>query len=623
LFTLDPAQPGVLLALDALPATAAALGDLLDPDSRLSLPEQLDLLGWLRGQDAFDEDGDGNALEARGWLLADVLHSRPAAVNYGARPGTGYSPENPDIRLFFGSNDGFFHSLRNTLPGAAGVESGREDWAFIPPVLLARQARLATAGAGRAPPQLYGMDGEPVVFLRDLDHDGNIETDEGDSVWVFIGQRRGGSALFAFDVSNPDQPRFMWTRSNASPGFEQLGLTFSTPRVSLLDLGAAAPTPVLVFGGGYHGGWENARRVGKDAGSVQDPLGNGVYVVDAATGALIWRAVGPGAATAPVTGPGALAVPGLVHSIPSAVTVIDGDRNGVDDRAYVGDSGGTVWRIDLTEYRHRQPGTSVTDARNWRVTALAALGGAGVDDRRFFHAPDVVQSRDEAGNYDGVVILSGNRAAPRQKTVRNFAYLLKDRPAAAALPAGSGDTAAAVLAHAALADIGATCNTSAAPACTALDLAAGWRLELTAPGEKGLSTPLVSNGVIVFTSYVPPVQTNGTACDATTGSGRVYAVRLANGAPALSQLTAGGIRVATDAARFRPIGPGLHGDIVPYRGGGGAASPAPGAGDGSSGRDSSAEVLVPGAGSDGTRLFHIPGRTRWRAYWREEEVDGF
>ena len=48
-------------------------------------------------------------------------------------------------------------------------------------------------------------------------------------------------------------------------------MTFSTPRVARLDLGAAAPTPVLVFAGGYHGGWAGAARVGRTRARAPTP----------------------------------------------------------------------------------------------------------------------------------------------------------------------------------------------------------------------------------------------------------------------------------------------------------------------------------------------------------------
>ena len=109
LYTLDPDQPGELLPFDASPARFDALATYLDPTGALSEADGLDLMRWIRGQDSYDEDGDGDRFEARRWLIGDLLHSRPLAINYGAPRGSGYSAGNPDIRIFFGTNDGVLH----------------------------------------------------------------------------------------------------------------------------------------------------------------------------------------------------------------------------------------------------------------------------------------------------------------------------------------------------------------------------------------------------------------------------------------------------------------------------------------------------------------------------------
>ena len=604
LFTLNPDEPGEMLALDASRGTQSALSALLDPADLLAAEDELNLIRWIRGQDSFDADGDADRTESRDWLLADPMHSRPLAVNYGARPGTAYSDANPDIRIFFGTNDGIFHILQNTTP--AGAESGRESWAFIPPEMLGMQSRLARNSISAMQSHPYGLDGEAVSLVNDRDGNGAIELDQGDSVWVFIGQRRGGSGLYAFDVSDPDNPRYMWKLDNASPGFEQMALSFSTPRVARLDLGEAEPTPVLVFAGGYNGGWQGSQRVGKDAGAGNDLIGNAIYVVNPADGRLIWRAVGPDGGAAPDSDQRRLFVPGLVDSIPSPVTLVDADHNGVDDRAYVGDSGGNVWRIELTEYEHRQADTEVTDASNWHLTRLATLGGAAEDDRRFFHAPDVVQSRDGFGEYDGVVMVSGNRADPREIQTRNYAYLLKDRRTADHGSA-SQDSSFTRIGHGQLADITGACISDSSRDCMEAELEPGWKLALQTPGEKGLSTPLVSNGKVLFTSYVPSAESHqgdsledaANTCIPRVGHGRIYAVNLRNGSPSMTR--SGEIRLpeAEDATRFLSIGPGLPGAVQPLHNG----------------------VLIPGGTLQDGALASVPGRTWWRAYWREEEVD--
>jgi type IV pilus assembly protein PilY1 len=593
LFTRDPALPDQLIALDAVAGTAQ-LGPYLDSDDRLAQEQEIALIGWIRGRDAFDEDGDGDRVESRPWLMGDLIHSRPLVISYGARPGTRYSDDNPDVRLFFGTNDGIFHIVRNTLGQGVDKESGGESWAFIPLELLAMQSQLASNQALVPHRHLYGMDGEALALIQDRDLDGNIEPGQGDLVWVFVGQRRGGRAIYAFDMTNPDNPQFKWQISHRTPGFEQLAMTFSTPRVARLDLGSVTPSPVLIFGGGYNGGWNGDARVGKDAGSGSDLIGNAIYVVDADTGELVWKAIGPDGGSAPVPGSTIHFVPALTDSIPSPLTVVDADDDGIADRAYVGDSGGNVWRVQFGERAGQEPGVTGTGPATWRVSRLAALGGEGSDDRRFFHAPDFVRSRDSAGLYHGILVVSGNRAAPADTGVNNYAYLLKDRLAMSG--SESGDPPAPLSLND-LADVTSACGLQEQAACAPADLAHGWKLALAAPGEKGVSSPLVSNGRVLFTSYVPADDAGPEACSPALGSGRAYLVKLANGSAGLPP--AGELEPPGARYRHVDIGPGIPAEVVPY-------------GD---------RVLVPGKGIDGSPFVTIPGPTRWRVYWREEGVD--
>ena len=597
LFTEDPDNRGALLPLDADMPELASISGYLDPQDQLPEAGERRLIRWVRGQDAFDIDGDGLTQEPRSWLMGDIQHSRPLVVNYGARPGTGYSLENPDIRLFFGANDGLFRILKNTEAGDPGRESGRETWGFIPLELLRLQSVLAQNLVGPGMPHPYGMDGEAVALVEDQDRDGTIEAQDGDRVWVFIGQRRGGRNMFAFDMTDPDNPRFKWKINNESPGFGQLALTFSTPQVTHLDFDGGAARPVLVFAGGYNGGWDGVSRAGKDAGDESDLIGNAIYIVDADDGSLIWRAVGPATGAQPGNSTELYFAPGMTDSIPSPVTVIDSNGNGLADRAYVGDSGGKLWRIELTEYRLRKPGTEPRDAGNWYVRLLADLGGSGRADRRFFHAPDYVRTRDEQGDYDGLVIVSGNRADPLEELSENFAYLIKDRLTGVAGGDADPDAPAQaipVTSHEDLIDVSRLCVSGEEQECLAADLAPGWKLQLSGVGEKGLSSPVVSNGTVLFSSYLPRTGPPGDACAPAEGSSRVYTVRLANGA---ARFPPPGPVLASH--RFNPVGPGIQGAVVPY-------------GD---------RILMPGLGLDGQPLFRVPGPVYRRAYWLEGRID--
>ena len=213
-FTEHPQLEGEWLPL-ADEAASGLLRPFLDPQEGMSSSQVQDLLSWVRGQDSFDEDGDGDTGDARPWLMGDVLHSAPVAVNYGHRRGSGYSVLNPDVRLLFGSNDGYLRMLRNTRPD--GAEDGSESFAFMPLELMSRQARLAgvlpTGGSGH----VYGLDGEIAVLRRDSGGDGAIDSADGDLAWLYFGQRRGGSHYYALDVSNPEAPRLGWKVGPHSP----------------------------------------------------------------------------------------------------------------------------------------------------------------------------------------------------------------------------------------------------------------------------------------------------------------------------------------------------------------------------------------------------------------------
>ena len=405
---------------DANATTLRTLEPLLDPTGEMTDEALLNLLRWARGQDT-----DNGKSTARGWIMGDVLHSRPVALNYGATPG--YSKVNPNIRVLFGSGEGMFHILQNT--DTSGGESGREVFGFYPRELLAN-IRWHHQETATALPRHYGVDGAPAVLKVDKNSDGTIDYRSGDEAYVYFGLRRGGSSYFALDISNPDAvPRLVWKIAPATGGaFEELGLTFSTPVVGKVNY-SGVPVDVLIFAGGYNGGWNDdytARR-GKDLDAGDDAVGNAIYIVNARTGELIWKAVRG------VTGVSSnthYAHAGLVDSIPSTVAAL-ATPAGIIHRLYVGDSGGAVWRVDLPQ---RSAGGDNHRKDHWFITMLADLGadaaesgGTASDDRRFFHAPDIVHSYDEFGDFDGILIQSGNREDPNEILVENALFYIKDR----------------------------------------------------------------------------------------------------------------------------------------------------------------------------------------------------
>lgn len=580
-----PPTATTLSPLNADAATATALSTLLVPCTAPCTT--LDLIKWVRGQDVDDVDSDNNRTEARPWILGASIHSRPLALNYGATGA--YSVANQNVHVLMGTADGYFHIFENTT--SAGSQSGKELFAFMPRELLANVPKLR-ANTQASAKMIYGVDGAPAALSVDYNKDGTINSVSpfpSDEVYVYFGLRRGGRSYYALDVSSPSAtPKLKWKITHTDADFTELGLTFSDPVVGRVRYGAS-PVDVVIFAGGYNGGWnaDNTARIGKDLNADDDAIGNAIYIVNARTGALIWKAIlGTGAATNRV-----YQHAGLVDSIPSTVATLDSKGTGIIDRLYVADTGGAVWRVDLPI----GDGTSANHRRdNWFVSKLAELGAdsPAADDRRFFHAPEVVLTFDATAKYDGVLLASGDRAHPLEQAVDNYLLLLKDRAIT------SGDSAVktrTAIGIADLPDVSACAADKTATACT-LDKTKGWKIRLAGAGEKGLASPASFPGIAFFTTYTPTVSAD--ACDVSEGQGAVYAVNLADGAP------------ATGYVRKYDLGPGIPPSVIPIDG----------------------AVIIPGGGigvdSDGDGIIDrakpivpLPTVKLNPVYWREPAID--
>jgi type IV pilus assembly protein PilY1 len=598
----EPATGPDLLPFNANAPTVAALRPLLDPKSERTDSELQQLIRWARGQDVHVGDTTGDS-GARDWLLGELLHSRPLALNYGAT--TGYSAANPNIHLLFGAGDGAFHIVQNT--DARGRESGRELFAFYPRESMAT-LRAQFDASSSAAAHYYGIDGSPVVLKRDRNGDGTIDYTAGDQAIVYVGMRRGGSSYYALDVSNPDvSPRLLWKVSPTAGGaFDELGLTFSTPLVGKVNF-SGVPEDVLIFGGGYNGGWNKdyTERVGKDRGADDDVVGNAIFIVNARTGELVWKAK---AGTTGARSNTHYAHAGLVDSIPSEVAGLVNSA-GVLHRLYVGDSGGAVWRVDLppaesTNANHRRD--------HWFISKLADLGsdaaeigGTTSDDRRFFYAPDVVQSFDGVGEFDGVLIQSGNPAEPNETGVENALFNLKDRntvSGSAAVQAENDNSHPPGRYRIADLEDQTDCIVASTDAhgegigrCDVQAFPNGWIVRYLEPGEKGLSSPVIDAGRIFASTFVPG---DATQCPVKQGEGRLHVLQLADATAVANK------QRVYDLGLGVPDGVEHIGDLLFVPGGG-------------------ADLYdLDGDGSrDITKLLPSQAVGRYRTYWREPGVD--
>ena len=584
---------------DANATTLEVLKPLLDPRGELTDEAILNLIKWARGQDT-----DNGESTARDWIMGEVMHSRPVALNYGAT--SGYSRSNPNIRLLFGSGEGVFHILENTDTNAN--ETGREVFGFYPRALMAdislRHENTTTALSKR-----YGVDGAPVVLKNDRNGDGTIDHTAGDEAYVYFGLRRGGSSYFALDISNPDAvPGLLWKIDPTAGGsFEELGLTFSTPVVGKINYNGV-PVDVLVFAGGYNGGWNadyTARR-GKDLSADDDAVGNAIYIVNARTGELVWKAVRG------VTGASSnthYEHAGLVDSIPSTVSALVTPA-GIIHRVYVGDSGGAVWRVDLPQ---SHGGDDNHRRDQWFITKLADLGfdaaesgGAAGEDRRFFHAPDIVHSFDDAGDFDGVLIQSGNRADPNETLVENYLFYIKDRQIESGSdlvraqndvshPPGRYHFTDLLDQTTCIVGTEEVTQDEDSIGCADRVLESGWKVRYVEPGEKGLSTPLTDGGRVFVSTFIPG---DANVCSSRLGRGQLHVLQLKDAT------------AVANTQRQYELGPGIPFAAVPV----------------------ADAIFLPGGGidlydldGDGVRdtTQFLPSQAGkfYRTYWREPDVD--
>ena len=391
------------------------------------------------------------------------------------------------------------------------------------------------------------LDGQPTVYV--LNDDGLPGFDGVDERAIMImGMRRGGSRYFALDITDKTNPIKLWEiDDNVNGQFSDMGQTWSTPRLGMVQIGSGnSRTPVAIFGGGYD--------VSQDTNEYStDSSGNAIYVVNMLTGQKIWSA-----------GNNSLnhdLVLDMQHSIPAPPLVIDTNRDGLLDRLYVGDMGGRIWRLDF--FNGNAP-SSFGEGGILATLGAADLGGtpAEADLRRFYNQVDVVEDFAGGVRYYSINIGSGYRAHPLDRDIAEEFYAIRDFKPFARLR--SDDVAYKnPVTRSELIDISNRSTNTVTP------VSAGWRLDMGInPGEKVLGKSLTINGIVYFTSFAPGRSAN--ACSAQPGINYLYAVNLAWGRPVVN------LDAAADDGGFvdRPYDPDYDelGDFAKILPGGSIAS---------------------------------------------------
>lgn len=420
-------------------------------------------------------------------IHGDVIHSRPLPVNYG----------NGSVTVYYGSNDGMVR--------AVDAENGRERWAFVAPEHFARFQRLHD---NRPLVNYPNVDPALNPQPRDYFFDGSMglyQKADNSKVWIFLSQRRGGRMLYAFDVTDPASPSLKWRvgcpnrddDTGCTPGFENMGQTWSIPQVAFLK-GYSTTKPVLVVGGGYDR-CEDANSATPACGTARK--GAAVFVIDADTGARVAMLETPNG------------------SVAADISLADTNGDGSVDFGYAATTSGDIWRADFSSATLQPQAAS-----DWSIRRVAYTSGAG---RKFLYGPALLN----VGSKTYVALGSGDREHPLERhypysspVVNRFYLLLDDLSvlSSSTTAAVNMDTDPGMQNYSVEAN--ALCGT---PGVTPTSGLKGWFMDLSRRGEQTVTSALIAAGMVTFnTNRATPSSAN--ACSNPLGEARGYWVNLLN-----------------------------------------------------------------------------------------------
>ncbi|MDY6945004.1 MAG: PilC/PilY family type IV pilus protein, partial [Pseudomonadota bacterium] len=262
-----------------------------------------DVVDYLRGNRTKEESQANGTLRMRTGVLGDIVNSTPTFVGapnaglYLQASFDGAAAYRAFVRnqssrtgvVYVGANDGMLHGFN----AATGVET----YAFVPAAAIANGLRTYTDPTYE---HRYFVDGE--LAVTDI-------YDTTANAWksVLVGTLgRGGPGIFALDVTNPADVKFLWEKNGTD--IPALGKNIGRPIIAQV---ADGDWRVLV-GNGH----------GTAAGLAQ------LVMIDVRSGSSTVVSTG-------VAGDNAL----------TAVLARDADGNGFAETAYAGDLRGNMWKF--------------------------------------------------------------------------------------------------------------------------------------------------------------------------------------------------------------------------------------------------------------------------------------
>lgn len=519
-------------------------------------------------------DGDGESLapvvpadsdlERSRLFYGAVIHSQPTVVNYSYRQN-GDDLEY-DNAVFVSGNDGFLRIL--------DADTGAEHSSFFPASLI---KNIPTMYERRQGDLAYGLDATWTPWRQDLPDsegvmDGRISGDTGFSddghgfVRLYGGMRRGGRSYYFLDVTDREQPSLMAELkggdvNSGTDAFARMGQTWSQPTLAKIKIGGAIAA-VAAFGGGYDPDYDLDA---ENANTAQGPCanregaavicGNQIYVVRAGgyasnedtdnVGDVVWWASSANSGAGNYT-----SVSNMNHSIPSTFKVMDINGDGLTDRMYVGDLGGQVFRVNID---------NSGDNSVFSVVTIAQFGDEGnvsssdSDNRAFFEQPSAAVMNDGLNRYVGVALASGWRENPKETTVADQMYFIRDNLSPTddwtTLRQPSNDDQAGTP--------GFVLPLTDSSDVNAFHSARGFSVALELDGEKAFGSPIILFGNVFWSTYIPPsaaeVSSSEAECVAPPQRSRVSFVRAQRGSQELVLNDDGTISKVTRSESDLPV----------------------------------------------------------------------
>jgi type IV pilus assembly protein PilY1 len=519
------------------------------------------IIDYVRGVDAFDDDGDTSRTDPRPFPFGDIFHSSPIVI--GAPPldllaETGYGPvTDPSSHLaryrtrekliYAGANDGMLHAFHagtyqigddpltpNTTEAAYYDNgTGMERFGWVPRIVLRSLPNL------KAPvSKPFFVDG-PISVSEAWLPVSTTDTTKDSREWTSVliaGLRNGGRGYLALDITNPaatatmdhgEFPRFLWELDAPA---EPIGNTWSQAVMTRVKLkngygtdlcgandgegspGAGLPGDcreewVAIFGAGYleQGDPSMPQFLTNPSDPAWSAASKGIFMVSLTDGSVLARAS---------FDPADPELANMVFSFPSDPAVLDLDFDGFADVVYIGDTGGQLWKWDISAVGQRAANSRVPLA-TWPAGRLfQAPQASNGHYRSFFYAPS-------AAYWQGDLVLgigTGERTNllyPSTAVDRNHYYVIKDPT-----PVGTGAIPTTPFQLTDLTPITGLANDP-----DATDQ--GYYIEAGA-NEKFITDTLAFGGFFITASFVPDLNGSTPLCSA-RGDAALWIFSIADG----------------------------------------------------------------------------------------------